>query len=71
MQEILNFIMSPEYIPYHIVAGLMYVLINALRNLDTEGNYFLVLVWIFGWPIFAGIHLVRGIKKLFNRVMFS
>ncbi len=37
---------------WYVIIGLIYTLINGfVRKLDTEGDWMLVFVWIFMWPV--------------------
>ncbi len=42
---------------YYFLIGLLYTLTNVLyRKMDTDGDWFIVLVWMLLWPIcFLGL----------------
>lgn len=57
-----------DYVGYYLMVGLLYSFINgAIRKLDTDGDWFLPLVWIIAWPFGLLALITKGIIKLFKK----
>ncbi len=56
-----------NWILFYVLIGFFYTAVNAWRGLDPDGDFMLVLTWVIFWPVYVGMLIGKGIKKLFSK----
>ena len=52
----------------YVLIGVVYAIFNGgIRKVDTHGDWFIPLVWMFLWPLGAISLLARGIEYIHEK----